>query len=100
MGFWNFPLGKPVPLMVRPSVVNSTAGVGDDGGQITLANRRVQVAQPAEGSHMALGVVGTAYPAVGGRRVVGLYVVDPDDKEDLVKVEGLLFSEAELEPLP
>jgi len=27
MGIWNFPLSKPVPLMVRPCVVNSTAGV-------------------------------------------------------------------------
>ena len=49
---------------------------------------------------MALGVIGTAYPAVGGRRVVGLYVVDPDDPDDLVKVEGLLFGETELELLP
>ncbi len=49
---------------------------------------------------MALGVVGTAYPAVGGRRVVGLHIVDPDDPDDLVKVEGLLFGERELELLP
>ena len=49
---------------------------------------------------MALGVVGTAYPAVGGRRVDGLYVVDPDDSDDLVKVEGLVFGETELELLP
>ena len=49
---------------------------------------------------MALGVIGTAYPAVGGGRVVGLYVVDPDDPDDLVKVEGLLFGETELELLP
>ena len=67
---------------------------------MVLANRRVQVIRPAEGSHMALGVIGTAYPAVGGRRVVGLYVVDPDDPDDLVKVEGLLFGETELELLP
>ena len=67
---------------------------------MTLANRRVQVARPAEGSSMVLGVVGTAYPAVGGRRVVGLYIVDPDDPDDLVKVEGLLFGERELELLP
>ena len=66
---------------------------------MTLANRRVRVARPAEGSHMALGVVGTAYPALGGRRVAGLYVVDPDDKDDIVKVEGLLFGETELELL-
>ena len=49
---------------------------------------------------MALGVIGTAYPAVSGRRVVGLYVVDPDDPDDLVKVERLLFDETELELLP
>ena len=67
---------------------------------MTLANKRVQVARPAEGSYMARGVVGTAYPALGDRRVAGLYVVDPDDKDDLVKVEGLLFGETELELLP
>ena len=67
---------------------------------MVLANRRVRVARPAEGSYMARGVVGTAYPATGGRRVAGLYVVDPDDKEGLIKVEGLLFGETELELLP
>ena len=65
-----------------------------------LANRRVRVARRAAGISTSLGVVGTAYPAVGGRRVLGLYVVDPDDPDDLVKVEGLLFGETELELLP
>ncbi len=67
---------------------------------MVLLNRRVQVVRRTEGSNMALGVIGTAYPAVGGRSVVGLYVVDPDDPDDLVKVEGLLFGETELELLP
>ena len=49
---------------------------------------------------MALGVIGTAYPALGDRRVVRLYVVDPDDPDDIVKVEALLFGETELELLP
>ena len=66
---------------------------------MTLANRRVQVARPAERHGTARGIVGIAYPAVGGLRVAGLYVVDPDDKADLIKVENLLFSETELELL-
>jgi len=70
------------------------------GGLMNLANMRVRVARREEGSSTSIGVVGTAYLAVGGRRVLGLYVVDPDDPDDLVKVEGLLFSEKELELLP
>jgi len=67
---------------------------------MTLGNKRVQVARPAHGNFSARGVVGTAYPAVGGRRVAGLYVLDPDRAEDLEKVECLLFSESELKALP
>ncbi len=63
-----------------------------------MAYRRVKVV--SSGSSRALGVIGTAYPALGGRRVVGLYVVDPDDPDDLGIVEGLLFGETELELLP
>ena len=69
-------------------------------GCLSLANKRVQVARPAKGNYLALGVVGTAYPAVGDARVADLYAVDPDDDEDLDKVEDLLFSESELELLP
>ena len=67
---------------------------------MALAHKRVQVARPAEGNSLALGVVGTAYPAVGDARVADLYAVDPDDDDDLIKVEGLLFGESELELLP
>ena len=58
------------------------------------------MARPADGNSLALGVVGTAYPAVGDSRVADQYAVGPDDDEDLDKVEDLLFSESELEPLP
>ena len=62
-----------------------------------LTNQRVQVARPARENFSARGIVGTAFPAVGGTRVAGLYVLDPDDTDDLDKVETLLFNESELE---
>ena len=47
-----------------------------------------------------MGVVGTAHLAVGVQSVEDLYVVDPERLIDLERVEQLLFSEWELEPLP
>ncbi len=67
---------------------------------MTLANQRVQVARPALGNSLAMGIIGTAYIAVGGAKVIGQYVIEPDDPSDLEIVEGLLFTEAELEELP
>ncbi len=49
---------------------------------------------------MAMGIIGTAYIAVGGAEVRGQYVIDPDDPSDLEIVENLLFTETELEELP
>ena len=66
---------------------------------MALAHMRVQVARPTVENSLAQGVVGMALPAInGGNR--GLYFLMADDNDDLEKVEGLLFSEAELEPLP
>ncbi len=67
---------------------------------MSLTNQRVQVARPAQGNFSAKGIVGTAFPAVGDARVAGLYVLDPDDTDDLDKVETLLFNESELESMP
>ena len=66
---------------------------------MTLANQRVQVAHPTRGNNRAKGVVGTAYPAVGDMDVMFMYLLAPEDPEDLGKVEDLLFTEAELESL-
>ena len=66
---------------------------------MTLANKRVQVARPTHEKSLAIGVVGTVYPAVGGTEVMALYVLDPERPIDIAKVESLLFSEAELEEL-
>ena len=68
--------------------------------KMSLTNQRVQVARPAQGNFSAKGIVGTAFPAVGGARFAGLYVLDPDDIDDLDKVETLLFNESELESVP
>jgi len=55
---------------------------------------------PLFGNSLAMGIIGTAYIAVGGTKVIGRYVIDPDDSSDLEIVEGLLFTESELEALP
>ena len=66
---------------------------------MTLANQNVRVAsnqreQPGERR------LRTAYPAVGELEVMSMYVLAPEDPDDLGKVEDLLFVEAELELLP
>ena len=66
---------------------------------MALPRSHFQVAHPAHENSFAIGVVGTAYMAVGGVTVLGLYVLDPDDPSDLEIVEHLLFAEAELEEL-
>ena len=66
---------------------------------MTLANQRVQVARPTLENSLAMGIVGTAYLAVGSVTVMGLYAIEPDDPSDLEIVEHLLFAEAELEEL-
>ena len=56
----------------------------------------VQVVRPAMGNSSAIGIVGMAHPAIipADR---GLYMLDPENIDDLEKVEALLFTEAELE---
>ena len=66
---------------------------------MTLANRRVQVARPVYENSLAMGIVGIALPAVHSV-VGGRYFLVPDNEEDLHKVENILFSEDELEPVP
>ena len=62
----------------------------------TLAQKLVQVVRPAMGNISAIGIVGMAHPAIipAGR---GLYMLDPENLDDLETVEALLFTEAELE---
>lgn len=66
---------------------------------MTLAHRRVQVARPTLENSLAQGVVGMALPVINGDNR-GQYYLMADDEDDLEKIEGLVFSEAELEPLP
>ncbi len=56
----------------------------------------VQVVRPAMGNSSAIGIVGMAHPAIipAGR---SLYMLDPENLDDLETVEALLFTEAELE---
>ena len=64
---------------------------------MTLANKRVQVVRPTVENSFAQGVVGMALSAINDSNQ---YFLIPDDEDALNKVEGVLFSEAELEPLP
>ena len=64
---------------------------------MTLANKRVRVARPTVENSLAQGVVGMALPVIG---TLGLYYLIPYYGGDMDKVKGMLFSEAELEPLP
>ena len=66
---------------------------------MTLANKRVQVVRPVYENSLSIGIVGIAIPAAT-TVVAGRYVLVPENATDLEKVQGLLFSEAELEPLP
>ena len=66
---------------------------------MTLANKRVQVARPVYENSLSIGIVGIAILAAT-TVVAGRYGLVPDNEADLVKVQDLLFSEAELEPLP
>ena len=67
---------------------------------MTLANQRVIVAHPTAKNNRARGVIGTAYSAVGETDIMFMYVLAPEDPDDLGKVEYLVFTPAELEPLP
>ncbi len=62
----------------------------------TLAQKLVRVVRPAMGNTSAIGIVGMAHSAFvpAGR---GLYMLDPENLDDLETVEALLFTEAELE---
>ena len=66
---------------------------------MTLANRRVRVARPTEENRVAQGVVGMAIRAIDVG-TLGLYYLIPYYGGDMDKVEGLVFSQAELELLP
>ena len=72
-----------------------------------LSGKLVQVARPTPENSLALGVVGVAWALVGGlwiddcgADVGAIYFLEPESSADQEKVAGLLFIEAELEPLP
>lgn len=66
---------------------------------MTLANKRVRVARPTEENSVAKGVVGMALPAIGVGTLRPYYLILYYGG-DMDKVEEMLFSEVELEPLP
>ena len=66
---------------------------------MVLANKRVRVARPTKENRVANGVVGMALPAIGAG-TLELYYLISYYGGDMDKVEGMLFSDSELESLP
>ncbi len=69
---------------------------------MVLNGKLVQVARPTPDKSLAQGVVGVAH-LVWPTTIVGfsdLYLLEPESPDDQEKVEGLLFTEGELEELP
>ena len=69
---------------------------------MSLHGKLVQVARPTPENSLAQGVVGTAW-LMWPRDSIGipdLYVLEPEIPDDQKLVEGLLFTNVELEPLP
>ncbi len=69
---------------------------------MVLNGKLVQVARPIPDNSLAMGVVGTAHlmwPAAGNG-IPEMYGSEPEFPEDQEKVNGMLFTEEELEVLP
>lgn len=69
---------------------------------MSIDNELVQVIRPMPENKLAMGVVGTTYlmwPA-GDVGIPAMYGLEPEFPDDQEKVEGLLFTERELEVLP
>ena len=74
---------------------------------MTLSGKLVQVARPTQENSLAEGMVGTAWSAIdmdddptSAGSAPDMYILEAEGLEDQEKIAGLLFSEAELEPLP
>ena len=70
------------------------------GQSMRFSGKIVQVARPSLENSLAVGIVGTAYMAIAGGEIFGLYILFPEDDSALKVVWNLLFTEAELEELP
>ena len=74
---------------------------------MTLSGKLVQVARPTQENSLAEGMVGKAWSAVvmdydptSAGSATDMYSREGEGLEEQEKIAGLLFSEAELEPLP
>ena len=67
---------------------------------MTCSGALVQVARPSMENSLAEGLVGIAW-RVGHLAVsIDLYVLEPEEPDEQIQLEGLLFSAEELEVLP
>ena len=75
---------------------------------MTLSGKLVQVARPTTENSLAQGAVGVAWAVAGMgideedevEETADMYILEPESPVDQEKVEGLLFTEGELEALP
>ena len=71
---------------------------------MTLSGKLVQVARPIPENSLAQGAVGTAWTVaevgIDDVETADMYILEPESLADQEKVEGLLFTEGELEALP
>ena len=84
------------------SVVISRSGLTRLFDRIAEAGKLVRVARPIPDNSLAMGVVGTAHlmwPAAGVG-IPEMYGLEPESLEDQAKVNGMLFTQEELEALP
>ena len=70
---------------------------------MTLSGKLVQLARPSTVNSLAEGAVGVAWTVaamgIDDVETGDMYILEPESLEDREKVEGLLFTEGELEEL-
>ena len=71
---------------------------------MTLSGKLVQVVRPIPENSLAQGAVGVAWTVaemgIDDVETADMYILEPESLDDQEKVEGLLFTEGELEALP
>ena len=71
---------------------------------MTLNGKLVLVARPSSDDRLSAGAVGVAWKVAGmgidDVETADTYLLEPESLADQEKVEGLLFTKGELEPLP
>ena len=67
---------------------------------MTCSGALVQVARPSMENSLTEGVVGIAWWVGPLAASIDLYALEPEEPDEQIQLEGLLFSAEELEVLP